>query len=57
MAAKVDLEKCTGCASCVDSCPSEAIKMQDEKAVVDAGSCVDCAVCVDECPLEAIEME
>ena len=57
MAAKVDEEKCTGCASCVDSCPSEAIKMQDEKAVVDAGSCVDCAVCVDECPLEAIEME
>jgi len=57
MPANVDKEKCTGCESCVDDCPSEAIKMADEKAAVDAETCVDCGVCVDTCPAEAISME
>ena len=57
MPAKVDVEKCTGCESCVESCPSEAIGMETEKAVIKEEDCVDCAVCVDECPVEAISME
>lgn len=57
MPAKVDVNTCTGCESCVDCCPSEAIEMQDGKAVVIADKCVDCGVCVDECPIEAISME
>jgi len=57
MAAEVDKEKCTGCESCVEECPSEAIKMVDEKAEIDADACVDCGVCVDACPAEAISME
>ncbi|HUT30835.1 MAG TPA: 4Fe-4S binding protein [Sedimentisphaerales bacterium] len=57
MPAKVDKDKCTGCESCVDECPSEAINMVDGKAQVDADTCVDCGVCVDACPAEAITME
>jgi ferredoxin len=57
MPAKVDEEKCTGCETCVAECPSEAIKMADEKAVVDEEACIDCGVCVDACPEEAIDME
>lgn len=57
MPAKVDADKCTGCESCVDACPSEAISMVDGKAVVDPEKCVDCGVCVDECPVGAISME
>ena len=57
MAAKVDAEQCTACESCIDACPSEAIKMEEDKAVIDADACVDCGVCVDECPVEAISME
>lgn len=56
MAAKVDVDKCTGCESCVDVCPVEAIEMVDGKAVV-SDECIDCGQCVDECPVEAIEME
>jgi len=57
MPAKVDNEKCTGCETCVEECPSEAISMVEEKACIDADSCVDCGVCVDACPAEAISME
>ena len=57
MPAKVNTDTCTGCESCLDSCPSEAIKMDDGKACVDTDACVDCAACVDECPVEAISME
>jgi len=57
MTAKIDKETCTGCESCLDSCPSEAIKMAEEKAVIVEDACVDCGACVDECPVEAISME
>jgi ferredoxin len=57
MPTKVDKEKCNGCESCVEDCPSEAIKMVDDKAEIDVDACVDCGVCVDTCPAEAISME
>jgi len=57
MAAIIDLEKCTGCGDCVDSCPLNAISLTDEpKAVVDENECTDCGTCVDTCTSEAISM-
>ncbi len=57
MPAKVDAEKCTGCGSCEDVCPTEAISMNDDIAVVNEAECDDCGSCVDECPEEAIVIE
>ena len=57
MSVKIDEGKCTGCGSCVDVCPVEAIVVENDKAKVDADTCVDCGTCVDECPEEAIEMD
>lgn len=57
MAATVDVEKCNGCESCVEECPSEAINMAEEKANINIETCVDCGACVDACPSEAISME
>ena len=57
MAVIVDVEKCNGCESCVEECPSEAIEMVDDKAVINVETCVDCGACVDACPSEAISME
>jgi NAD-dependent dihydropyrimidine dehydrogenase PreA subunit len=56
MAAVVDPEKCTGCETCVDSCPLDAISMKDDLAVIDADTCGDCGACVDVCPVEAISL-
>jgi len=57
MPAKVDVEKCIGCGDCVAQCPTEAIKIEDEKAVIDAETCVDCGACVDVCPTESISLD
>lgn len=54
MPTKVDVEKCTGCETCVSECPNEAISMASEKASIDAEACIDCGVCVEACPDEAI---
>lgn len=56
MPAEIDKDKCTGCGSCVDECPSDAISMADGKAVVDSDACIDCGACIDACPVEAISL-
>lgn len=50
----VDSDKCDGCETCIDECPAEAIKLENEKAIIDSDECSECGVCVDECPNAAI---
>ena len=57
MAAVVDKDTCTGCESCVDACPVEAISMVEGLAEISADDCIDCGACVGECPVEAISMD
>ena len=51
---KVDEAKCTGCETCVDACPNEAIKMVAGKANIDPDLCLECGSCEGECPNGAI---
>ena len=58
MTVTVNEEECTGCGSCVEECPAEAITLNDDDiAVIDQDECTECGSCVDACPAEAITME
>jgi electron transfer flavoprotein alpha subunit len=49
----VQLDKCTGCETCLESCPFDAIEIKDEKAVINE-YCNACMACLSTCPEGAI---
>ena len=52
----IDLEKCTGCGSCVPVCPLSLLDVVDDKVQLREG-CMLCGACVDACSFEAISIE
>jgi len=56
MAVRVIEEKCIGCSICKNNCPFDAIKMDNNKAVI-MDNCTSCGACVEVCPVKAIEKE
>ncbi|MDI6772120.1 MAG: 4Fe-4S dicluster domain-containing protein [bacterium] len=55
--ARVNMELCTVCGSCISCCPVGAISLRDEEAFIDQHLCTECYVCIrnEVCPLGAIE--
>jgi NAD-dependent dihydropyrimidine dehydrogenase PreA subunit len=48
-------DACNKCGTCVETCPSEAIKEGDPIYVINQEECIECGACVSECPNEAIK--
>ncbi len=55
--AEIDPELCNGCGTCVNICPMEAIKLQDDISKIKKKRCIGCGNCVVKCPVEAISLK
>ena len=54
----IDPQACSGCGTCVDWCPTDAIALNDEGlAERDENACLGCGVCARFCPEEAISLK
>jgi Pyruvate/2-oxoacid:ferredoxin oxidoreductase delta subunit/DNA-binding MarR family transcriptional regulator len=54
----IDTQSCTGCGTCVEWCPTDAIVLNEEGlAQRDENACFGCGVCSRFCPEEAISLK
>lgn len=49
----LDVDKCNGCTTCLKHCPTEAIRIRDNHAVINGDRCIDCGECIRVCPHNA----
>ena len=49
----LDVDKCNGCTTCLRHCPTEAIRIRENRAVINEQRCIDCGECIRVCPNKA----
>lgn len=50
----IDKDKCIGCGVCIDSCPENAISINNGKANINQNECTYCGKCFEACTQQAI---
>lgn len=50
---RLDADKCQGCTNCIKRCPTEAIRVRNQKAYIISDRCIDCGECIRVCPHHA----
>jgi hypothetical protein len=55
--ARLDVEACQGCWTCLDRCQMGALVAGDGHAVLKSERCIGCGLCVSTCPNEALRLE
>jgi Fe-S-cluster-containing hydrogenase component 2 len=53
----VDVNRCTGCGTCVAVCPHGAVSLRGGVASIDEALCRGCGECVEACPSGAVTLE
>jgi len=53
---ETDEDECTGCGACVEICPVDVLKLDEDIPVVDEEWCIGCGVCATVCPSDAVQM-
>jgi uncharacterized Fe-S center protein len=54
---RVDAASCSGCGVCLEICPAEAIRLEDQHAVIDRELCTGCGQCITVCYMEGIRAD
>ncbi len=55
MISAIDMQKCTGCGTCVSKCPLDVFRLMEGKAVIAyPDDCMTCYLCERSCPAGAI---
>ena len=49
---RLNPDRCVGCAACMRVCPTEAIRIRKEKALIKPHLCIDCGECDRVCPVD-----
>ena len=57
MAIYINRDLCSGCGLCVEICPFNGVKLDEEDVAILLDACNECGACIDECPVEAISIE
>lgn len=52
-----DYDKCSHCLLCLQACPQQALKHENNQILVDAHKCNGCLTCVHTCPRNALKHE
>jgi MinD superfamily P-loop ATPase len=47
-------DACSGCGSCLVTCPTSALTPARRHPVLDPARCTGCLACIEVCPVEAI---
>ena len=43
---RLDMDKCKGCTTCLKRCPTEAIRIRNNRASILNERCIDCGECI-----------